>query len=309
MLSYVARRLLQSVLVLLGVSVIVFGLLHLTGDPTRLLLPLEAREEDVRQLRALLGLDDPLWVQYLRFLARAVRGDFGVSFKHQVPASTLIFQTLPATLELTAAGLGLALVVAVPAGIVAALRRNSFIDAVCSIGVLLGQAMPVYWLGLLLILVFAVKLHWLPAAGRDGLASLVLPAVALGAFSMARIARMARSGMLEVLAQDYVRTARAVGVQAFLVTYKYALKNAAIPLVTIVGLEFGVLLGGAVITETIFAWPGVGRLAVDAIFSRDYPLVQAIVAMLATIFVVINLAMDLLYTYLDPRIVLVRSRR
>src|SRR5215831_9808261 len=296
MLSYLGRRLFQSVLVLLGVSIIVFGLLHLTGDPTRLLLPLEAREEDVRQLRALLGLDDPLWVQYLRFLSRAIRGDFGLSFKHQVPAVTLIFQTLPATLELTAAGLGLALVVAVPAGIVAALRRNSLIDAVCSVGVLLGQAMPVYWLGLLLILVFAVKLHWLPA-------------VALGAFSMARIARMARSGMLEVLAQDYVRTARAVGVRAFLVTYKYALKNAAIPLVAIVGLEFGVLLGGAVITETIFAWPGVGRLAVDAIFSRDYPLVQAIVAMLATLFVLINLAMDLLYTYLDPRIVLVRSHR
>jgi peptide/nickel transport system permease protein len=309
MFAYVLRRLGQSLLVLLGVSVIVFGLLHLAGDPTRLLLPLEAREEDVRQLRALLGLDDPLWMQYLRFLSRAVRGDFGVSFKHQVPALTLIFQTLPATLELTAAGLGLALVVAVPAGIVAALRRNSLIDAVCSVGVLLGQAMPVYWLGLLLILVFAVKLGWLPAAGRDGLASLVLPAFALGAFSMARIARMARSGMLEVLAQDYVRTARAVGVRTFLVTYKYALKNAAIPLVTIVGLEFGVLLGGAVITETIFAWPGVGRLAVDAIFSRDYPLVQAIVAMLATLFVVINLVMDMVYTYLDPRIVFVRSRR
>ena len=309
MFAYLLRRLGQSALVLLGVSIIVFGLLHLTGDPTGLLLPLEAREEDVRQLRALLGLDDPLWVQYVRFLARAVRGDFGVSFKHQVPALTLIFQTLPATLELTAAGLGLALVVAVPAGILAALRRNSLIDAVCSVGVLLGQAMPVYWLGLLLILVFAVKLGWLPAAGRDGLASLVLPAFALGAFSMARIARMARSGMLEVLAQDYVRTARAVGVRTFLVTYKYALKNAAIPLVTIVGLEFGVLLGGAVITETIFAWPGVGRLAVDAIFSRDYPLVQAIVAMLATLFVVINLVMDMLYTYLDPRIVLVRSRQ
>jgi peptide/nickel transport system permease protein len=308
MFAYLLRRLGQSALVLLGVSIIVFGLLHLTGDPTRLLLPLEAREEDVRQLRALLGLDDPLWIQYVRFLARAVRGDFGVSFKHQVPALTLIFQTLPATLELTAAGLALALVVAVPAGIVAALRRNSLIDAVCSVGVLLGQAMPVYWLGLLLILVFAVKLGWLPAAGRDGLASLVLPAFALGAFSMARIARMARSGMLEVLAQDYVRTARAVGVRNFLVTYKYALKNAAIPLVTIVGLEFGVLLGGAVITETIFAWPGVGRLAVDAIFSRDYPLVQAIVAMLATLFVAINLVMDMLYTYLDPRIVLVRSR-
>src|SRR5215831_13862863 len=172
MLAYVGRRLLQSALVLLGVSVIVFGLLHLTGDPTRLLLPLEAREEDVRQLRALLGLDDPLWLQYVRFLGRAIRGDFGLSFKHQVPALTLIFQTLPATLQLTAAGLGLALAVAVPAGILAALRRNTFLDAVCSVGVLLGQAMPVYWLGLLLIMVFAVGLGWFPAAGRDGLASL-----------------------------------------------------------------------------------------------------------------------------------------
>ena len=309
MLAFVARRLLQSGLVLLGVSVIVFGLLHLTGDPTRLLLPLEAREEDVRQLRTLLGLDDPLWLQYVRFLSRAVRGDFGLSFKHQVPALGLILSTLPATLQLTLAGLSLALVVAVPVGILAALRRNSLLDAVCSVGVLMGQAMPVYWLGLLLILVFAVWLGWFPAAGRDGLRSFVLPACALGAFSMARIARLARSGMLEVLAQDYVRTARSAGVRAFVVTYKYALKNAAIPLVTVIGLEFGVLLGGAVITETIYAWPGVGQLAVDAIFSRDYPLVQAIVAVLATLFVLINLAVDLVYTYLDPRIVYVRSAR
>jgi peptide/nickel transport system permease protein len=309
MLAFLARRLLQSGFVLLGVSVIVFGLLHLTGDPTRLLLPLEAREEDVRQLRTLLGLDDPLWLQYVRFLSRAVRGDFGLSFKHQVPALGLILSTLPATLQLTVAGLSLALVVAVPVGILAALRRNSLLDAVCSVGVLMGQAMPVYWLGLLLILVFAVWLGWFPAAGRDGLRSFVLPACALGAFSMARIARLARSGMLEVLAQDYVRTARSAGVRAFVVTYKYALKNAAIPLVTVIGLEFGILLGGAVITETIFAWPGVGRLAVDAIFSRDYPLVQAIVAVLATLFVLINLAVDLVYTYLDPRIVYVRSVR
>src|SRR2546426_6048687 len=250
--SFVARRLLQSLGVLLGRGVRVAAPPPLTGAPPRLLLPLEAREEDVQQLRALLGLDAPLWVQYLRFLSRAVRGDFGLSFKHQVPAVTLIAQTLPATLELTAAGLGLALLGAAPAAILAALRRNSLLDAICSVGVLLGQAMPVYWLGLLLIMVFAVGLGWFPAAGRDGLASLVLPATALGAFSMARIARMARSGMLEVLAQDYVRTARAAGIRAFLVTYKYALKNAAIPLVTIVGLEFGILLGGAVITVSAF---------------------------------------------------------
>src|ERR1700682_3997471 len=185
MLGYVAWRLVQSLGVLLGVSVIVFGLLHLTGDPTRLLLPLEAREEDVRRLRALLGLDDPLWLQYLRFLGNAVRGDFGLSFKHQLPALTLIVQTLPATLQLTAAGLRLGLVVAVPAGLLPALKRNSFVDAVCSVVVLLGQAMPVYWLGLLLIMVFAVRLGWFPAAGRDGLWSLVLSGPALGAFFLA----------------------------------------------------------------------------------------------------------------------------
>src|SRR2546422_8390528 len=183
MVGYVGRRLCETLGALLGVSVIVFGLLHLTGDPTRLLLPLEAREEDVRQLRGLLGLDDPLWVQYGRFLARAIRGDFGLSFKHQVPALALIFQTRPATLQLTAAGLGLALVVAVPAGILSALKRNSLLDALCSVGVLLGQAMPVYWLGLLLIMVFAVGLGWFPAAGRDRLASPGLPATPLGALS------------------------------------------------------------------------------------------------------------------------------
>jgi peptide/nickel transport system permease protein len=301
MLAFLARRLLQSVFVLLGVSVIVFGLLHLTGDPTRLLLPLEAREEDVRQLRTLLGLDDPLWRQYVRFLSRAVRGDFGLSFKHQVPALGLILSTLPATLQLTVAGLSLALLVAVPVGILAALRRNSLLDAICSVGVLMGQAMPVYWLGLLLILVFAVWLGWFPAAGRDGLRSFVLPACALGAFSMARIARLARSGMLEVLAQDYVRTARSAGVRAFAVTYKYALKNAAIPLVTVIGLEFGILLGGAVITETIFAWPGLGRLTVQALLNRDFPVVLAAVFIFSVTYTLINLVVDLLYGWLDPR--------
>ena len=306
MIAYIVRRILQSVLVLLGVSLIVFGLLHMAGDPTALLLPLEAREEDVSQLRATLGLDDPLWVQYGRFLARAARGDFGLSFKHQRPALDLISRTLPATVELTAAALALALAVAVPAGVLSALRPNSLLDWASTFGMLLGQSMPVYWLGLLLILVFAVGLGWFPAGGRDGPWTLVLPAFTLGSFSMARIGRMARSGMLEVLAQDYVRTARACGVREYLITYKYALKNAAIPLVTVVGLEFGILLGGAVITESIFSWPGVGRLAVEAISSRDFPLVQAIVAVMATTFVLINLVVDFLYMYLDPRIVYVR---
>lgn len=303
MLGYVLRRLAQSLFVLVGVSLIVFSLLHLSGDPARLMLPPDASEAEARELRQILGLEDPLWVQYLRFIRHAGGGDFGLSFKHQIPALRLILMTLPATVELTIAALLLALAVALPVGIFSALKRDSFLDYAGSVGVLLGQAMPVYWLGLLLILVFAVNLGWFPAAGRDDLRSLALPALTLGSFSMARIARMTRSGMLEVLGQDYIRTARAKGIGEFLVTYKYALKSAAIPLVTVVGLEVGILLGGAVITETIFAWPGVGRLAVDAIYSRDYPLVQAIVAVMATTFVLINLTVDIVYTYLDPRIV------
>ena len=288
-------------------TMVVFALIQLLGDPTVVMLPPDASEANRLAFRSAYGLDQPFYIQYWRYLLRAARGDFGNSISYHEPALSVFLSRLPATFQLSLAAIELAIIIAIPAGIISAVKRNSYYSYVTMTFVLLGQSIATFWLGMMLILVFAVKLGWLPAAGRDGPASLVLPAVALGAFSMARIARMARSGMLEVLAQDYVRTARAAGVRAFVVTYKYALKNAAIPLVTIVGLEFGVLLGGAVITETIFAWPGVGRLAVDAIFSRDYPLVQAIVAMLATLFVLINLVMDLVYTYLDPRIVFVRS--
>jgi len=300
--TYLLRRLAQSLIVLLGISVVVFVILHLTGDPTLLLLPPDASAEEIAKFRRAMGFDDPLYLQYWRFLRGALHGDFGNSLRHDEPALALVWQRMPATLELTAVALGVALVLAIPAGIVSAVFRNTALDYVSTVLALVGQAMPTFWLGIMLILVFSVGLHLLPSSGRGGAANLVLPAVTLGLFTTARIMRLTRSGMLEVLGQDYVRTARAKGVGERRVVWKHALKNAGIPIVTIVGLELGTLLGGAVITETIFAWPGVGRLSVQAIYNRDYPLVQASVFVLASIFVLVNLVVDVLYTYLDPRI-------
>ena len=320
MTRYLARRFWQSLLVLFGISLIVFILLHLTGDPAILLMPPDATQEDIENFRKIMGFNDPLFLrwppwnymhppwrfladtQYGRFLKGAALGDFGLSFRHQQPALGLVLERMPATLELTLAAMGLAVCVAVPVGILSAVRRNSTVDHAGMVMALLGQSMPVYWLGIMLILLFAVRLNMLPAFGTGSLWHLILPAVTLGAFSMARIARLTRSGMLEVLGQEYVRTARAKGMSEVRVILKHALKNAAIPVITIIGLDLGTLLGGAVITETIFAWPGVGRLAVQAIANRDYPIVQAAVFTLASIFVLINFLVDILYTYVDPRV-------
>jgi ABC-type dipeptide/oligopeptide/nickel transport system permease component len=299
---YVARRLVQSLVVLLGISVVVFVILHLTGDPTVLMLPPDVTAEEVARFRKAMGFDDPLPVQYWRFLRGVLHGNFGNSLRHDEPALGLVFERMPATLELTAVALGVALLLAIPAGIVSAVFRNTALDYVSTVVALIGQAMPTFWLGIMLILVFAVGFQVLPSSGRGGLANLVLPAITLGLFTTARTMRLTRSALLEVLGQDYVRTARAKGVAERGVVWKHALRNASIPVITIVGLELGTLLGGAVITETIFAWPGVGRLSVQAIYNRDYPLVQASVFVLASIFVLVNLAVDLVYTYLDPRI-------
>jgi ABC-type dipeptide/oligopeptide/nickel transport system permease component len=299
---YVARRLVQSLVVLLGISVVVFIVLHLTGDPTPLMLPLDASAEEIARFRHARGFDDPLPVQYWRFLRGVLRGDFGTSIRHDEPALGLVFERMPATFQLTAAALGIALLLAIPAGIVSAVFRNTALDYASTVMTLIGQAMPTFWLGIMLILVFAVGLQILPSSGRGGIAHLILPAVTLGLFTTARTMRLTRSALLEVLGQDYVRTARAKGVAERAIVWKHALRNASIPVITIVGLELGTLLGGAVITETIFAWPGVGRLSVQAIYNRDYPLVQAAVFVLASIFVLVNLAVDLVYTYLDPRI-------
>ncbi|HEX6774642.1 MAG TPA: nickel ABC transporter permease [Methylomirabilota bacterium] len=302
MKSYMLRRLWQAVLVLFGVSFVVFMILHLTGDPAALLLPPDATAEDVARFRTAMGFDDPWIIQYLRFLKGAVQGNFGESLRHGEPAMHLVVERLPATFQLAGAGLLLALCLAIPAGIISAVKRNTVIDYFSTVVALLGQAMPTFWLGIMLILVFSVRLNWLPSSGRGDLQHLVLPAITLGLFTTARITRLTRSGMLEVLGQDYIRTARAKGVSEQPVVWKHALKNASIPIVTIIGIELGTLLGGSVITETIFAWPGVGRLSVQAIFNRDYPVVQAAVFILASTFVIVNFMVDLAYTWLDPRI-------
>jgi peptide/nickel transport system permease protein len=301
-LEFVTRRLLHTALVTLGVVTLAFVALRLSGDPAATMLPGDASVDELRHLRRTLGLDQPLHVQYVAFLAGAVRGDFGESFRHQQPAFGLVLERLPATLELAFAALLLAVVVALPLGIVAALYRGRAADMLAMGFAVVGQATPYFWMGIMLILVVSVELGWLPTSGRGGWPHLILPAVTLGTHFAASLARLTRTSMLEVLGQNFVTTARAKGLGEPRVVLAHALKNAAVPVVTLIGLQFGTLLGGAVVTETIFAWPGVGRLAVQSIFVRDYPVVQAGVLVLALVFVAINLAVDLLYGTLDPRI-------
>jgi len=302
MKGYILKRLFHSIFVLVGISLVVFIILHLTGDPAALLMPMDATPEQVAQFRQEMGFNDPIIVQYWRFFKGTLRGDFGQSFRHSQPALELVMERMPATIQLTLAAMVIALLVAIPVGIISAIRRNSILDHIGMTGALLGQSTPVFWLGIMLILIFSVTIQWFPSSGRGEIQHLVLPAITLGMFTMARTARMMRSSMLEVMGQEYMKTAKAKGLSPGMVILKHALKNAAIPVVTIVGMELGTLLGGAVITEWIFAWPGVGRLTVQAIFNRDYPVVQAAVFLLASIFVLVNLVVDLLYTYLDPRV-------
>jgi len=301
-LEFVARRLLHTALVTLGVVTLAFVALRLSGDPAATMLPGDASVDELRDLRHALGLDRPLHVQYVVFLGGAVRGDFGDSFRHQQPAFGLVLERLPATLELAFAALLLAVAVALPLGIVAAIYRGRAVDMLAMGFAVVGQATPYFWMGIMLILVVSVELGWLPTSGRGGWPHLILPAVTLGTHFAASLARLTRTSMLEVLGQNFVTTARAKGLGEPRVVLAHALKNAAVPVVTLIGLQFGTLLGGAVVTETIFAWPGVGRLAVQSIFVRDYPVVQAGVLVLALVFVAINLAVDLLYGTLDPRI-------
>ena len=305
MRAYLLRRLLQSLLVLLGVSAVVFLILHLTGDPAILLLPQDATAEDIARLRSQLGFNDPLVVQYARFMKGAVRGDFGESLRYRRDALGLVLERLPATLVLAGTAMLLTLVVAVPLGVVTAVRRDSAVDHAGTVVTVLGQAVPGFWLGLMLIYVFAVQLRWLPTGGMGGLAHLVMPSIVLAAFYAARVARLTRSAVLETLGEDYVLTARAKGLSERRVVGKHALRNSAIPVVTLAGLEAGQLLGGAVITETIFAWPGLGRLTVQALLNRDFPVVMAAVSFTSIVYTLMNLGVDFLYGWLDPR---VRSR-
>jgi peptide/nickel transport system permease protein len=284
------------------VSSVVFVVMRLSGDPVPLLLPPDAPRSEIFRVRAELGLDRPLPVQYVVFLGNALRGDFGRSIHFREPAARVVRGYLPATLELGLTAFGLAALFALPIGIVSAVRRNSLVDQLSMSVALVGQAAPTFFIGILLILVVSLKLGLLPTSGRGDWRHLVLPAVTLGAFAMASIARLTRSAMLEVLGADFVRTARAKGVAESLVIVKHALKNAALPIVTITGLQFGTLLGGAVVTETVFAWPGIGRLAIQSIYNRDYPVVQCVVFVSAVCFIVINFCVDLFYGLLDPRV-------
>ena len=305
MAQYIIRRLLQAVLVVFGVVTVVFIILNLTGDPVRLMLGEQASEEDITAVRRQLGLDRPLHEQYFKYLGNVVRGDFGGSIRQRgLPAMDLVLERYPATLRLALTALAFSVLLATIFGIISAVKRFSVLDNVVMFLALFGQSVPNFWLGIMLILIFAVNLGWLPSQGfGDGDPRyLILPMVALAATPLARLTRLVRSGMLEILGQDYIRTARAKGLREGMVVVRHALKNAAIPLVTIIGLDMGALLGGAVVTETIFAWPGVGLLVIESINGRDFPVVQAAVFVIATSFVLINLLVDLIYTWLDPRV-------
>ncbi|MBI2001270.1 MAG: ABC transporter permease [candidate division NC10 bacterium] len=303
MFSYILRRILMLVPVLFGVTLISFFLLHMVpGDPAELLAGLEATKEDVDRIRTEYGLDQPLAVQYLRFVGSAVRGDLGISIQSRHPVFTLLLQRLAFTLQLSLVSILVASAIGLVAGIISATRQYSAFDTASMLGALFGISMPIFWLGLLLILVFAVRLHWLPSGGTGTLRHLILPAIALGSASAAVIARMTRASMLEVARQDYIRTARATGYRESVVVFRHALKNAMIPVLTVFGLEFGYMLGGAVLTETVFSLPGIGRLLVEGIFARDYPVVQGAMIVVATTFVLVNLLTDVAYAFFDPRI-------
>ena len=313
MRRYVVRRLLLLVPVLLGVSIIIFMVLHLSpGDPAEIMLGSQATQADLERLRAELGLTQPLYIQYIHWLGLVVRGDLGRSIWMKRPVLGEVLERFKATLVLTGAGLLLSTVVGLAFGIASAVRPNSLLDRASAVASLFGASMPVFWLGIVLMVLFALWLGWLPASGmyapygggdlRDLLAHLALPAFTLAAASVTIIARLTRSTMLETLGQDYIRTARAKGVVERAVVLRHGLKNALIPIVTVVGVQAGYLLGGAVLTETVFAWPGVGTLMVQGILARDFPLVQGCVLVVALSFVVINLIVDLLYAWLDPRI-------
>ncbi len=303
MFTYLIRRLLIVIPTLIGVTVAVFLLLHLVpGDPARLMAGQDATEADVIMLRKSLGLDKPLVQQYFTWLDNLLHGDMGNSTRTRNEVTYEIGLRLPATMELTLVSITIAVVIGMGAGTVAATRRNSVADYASMVVALLGICTPSFWLGLMLMWIFAVKFRLLPTSGRGDWRHLVLPGVTLGVGAAAIIARVTRSSLLEVLNQDYIRTARSKGLREQLVVYRHALKNALIPVVTVVGLEFGFLLAGAVITETVFAYPGVGRLLVDSIGFRDYPMVQGILLILALQFVMVNLGVDMLYAWLDPRI-------
>jgi ABC-type dipeptide/oligopeptide/nickel transport system permease component len=304
MMAFVLRRLLHAVFVIWGVVTVVFFLVRLTGDPTGFLVDQTATQAEIAHVRHLLGLDRPLYVQYVDFLLAVPRGDFGTSIREKRPAMRMVLEHFwPATVELSLAAIVLSTLVAIPLGVVSATRKDTMVDHLSRVSSLFLQSMPSFWLGLVLILIFAVGLQGLlPSYGSGSLRHLILPAVTLAAAPLAQNVRLIRAGMLEVLSQDYIRTARAKGLAERLVIYRHALRNAAIPVITVTGLSLGFMLSGTIIIETVFSWPGLGRLIVQAVPGRDFPVIQAGVFVFAVIFVGINLLVDVLYTVVDPRV-------
>lgn len=307
MWRYIIRRLIMLIPVLIGISIFVFLLMYFTpGDPALLMLGEGAPKEQLEALRESMGLNKPVYVQYFNWLKNAVRGDLGRSLRSKKLVTAEIMDRLPATTELALAAVTFAVVVGVPVGILSATRPNSWFDNIAMVGALTGVGMPVFWQGIMLILIFSVYLGWLPSSGRmGGIEHLILPMITLGTASTASIARLTRSAMLDVMQQDYIRTARAKGLPRRTVTFRHALRNALIPVVTMVGLQFGGLMSGAVLTESIFAWPGIGRMVVEAINNKDFPLVQGTIMTFALIYALVNLIVDVAYAFLDPRLRLI----
>lgn len=322
MTKYLIRRLLQSVVVIFGVTLVTFLTLHLAGDPTYLYVSDRATDEEIATIRQRLGFDRPLPVQYLEFVTNMVQGDFGDSLKTRTPAFPLVLERLPATIELTLFAMILAITVAIPIGIISAIRRGTAVDGGVMLFAIFGQSMPSFWLGIMLILIVGLQLGWLPISGHvpvlqpalngdfntamnnlpDAIRHLLMPGITIAVFSISRNARLVRSAMLEVLSQDYIRTARAKGLSARRVIVSHALRNALLPVVTMIGLEFGFLLSGVVVVETVFSWPGIGRLVFNSINQRDIPVVQSAVVLFSFLFVTLNLIVDLLYVQLNPKV-------
>ena len=302
MRRYITRQLVQLVVVIIGISLLAFSILHVIGDPVLLLLPQNAGKEEYERYHKILGLDQPVYVQYWKFVSRAVVGDFGKSWYTSTPAFSLVLERMPPTLYLTFAGLGAAMLIALPLGILAALKRHSFVDTLCTMLAVAGQAMPIFWLGIMLIIVFAVRLKALPASGYGTWQHFLMPAFSLGTFLAPITMRLVRSGVIEVMNMEYIKTARAKGVAERMVVIKHAFRNACIPVITVVGLQFGQLLGGAIVTETVFAWPGVATLTVESIRNQDFPVVQCAVVLLALVIVTVNLIVDVIVGLIDPRI-------
>jgi ABC-type dipeptide/oligopeptide/nickel transport system permease component len=299
---FLARRGIDLLITVVGVLTLTFVVLRMTGDPVAFMLPPEATPQMMADMRRQLGLDAPLLQQYARFMLGALRGNLGESLRYHEPALKLVASAIGPTLSLAAISMAVAVAVAVPLGVVAAVYRNTMVDKAAMALTVFGQSMPFFWLGIMLIILFAVNLRWLPTSGAGTPAHYVLPTVTLAAYALARIARLTRSSMLDVLGQDYMRTAMSKGLAASEIIIRHGLRNAAIPVVTLIGLHFGILIGGAVVTETIFAWPGLGRLIITSIYLRDYPVVQAGVLYMAVVFVLINSLLDLSYWLIDPTI-------